>query len=302
MGRKKKTLLQALKASALAHRLAVLVGVKPNGHQLARWYERRQGLPYESESNSIWRGFLEGSMPQKARLSILVNLEPELLELLNHPLWDVMDEESDLIDIFAVLENKIYPTKSSFLSSLENDISTMSALDRISLFVLMILTASENQKIISIVTIWLVDSYAQLRLEPEWHSLGRVLLNLILTRFEGVPWFSSARFISCDNNSNHKFWSDIFENFKKNHPGSDSVAWATWCSSISRLNWLERKRFQEYINDCSSCNSEEKNILRKKVYKKVRDRRYKIFRKTPKLSIDLLKGEVNVLQICSATL
>lgn len=289
MGRKKKTLLQVLKASALAHLLAVLAGVKPNGYQLARWYERRLGLPHESESNSTWGRFLEGLMPQKTRMAILLNLEPGLFGLLHHPLWDVLDEEADLIDVFAILKNKMYPKKSFYLSSLEDDMSTMSALDRIALFIFMIVSAANHKYIVPRVTNWLADSYAQLKLEAEWLFLSNVLLNLILIRFESIPWFSSARFMSYNNEANHEFWSVVFDDYMKSQPGSDSAAWAAWCSSISRLDWLERNTYLEYINGSSCCDSEEKNVQRKIVYRKVRDRRYKLIRKARRFSIDLLR-------------
>lgn len=289
MGRNKKTLLQTLKASALAHQLAVLTCVKPTRHHLARWYERRMVLPYGSESDSTWGRFLEGTMPQKKRISILFELEPALLDLFNHPLWVALDEKSDLLDIFAILKDKVYPTKAYYLSPLEDDISAMPALDRITLFVLMILSSAKHKYIISQVTAWLADSCAQLKLEPEWSCLSGALIYLILSEFENVPWFSTARFISYNTDSNHKFWSDIYDDYRKNQPISGPIAWATWCSSVSRLDWLERKRYLEYINCCASCNPEE-NIKRRAVYKKVRDRRYKLSRKTPKISIELLKG------------
>ncbi|VVN00375.1 hypothetical protein PS662_03315 [Pseudomonas fluorescens] len=289
MGRKKKTSLQILKASALAYQLAVLAGVKPTGHHLARWYERRMALPYGSESESTWRRFLEGTMPQKHRITILVKLEPELLDLFNHPLWVALNEESNLLDIFAILKTQVYPSKSYKISSLEDATSAMPALDRISLFILMILSSAKHEYIISPATAWLADSYAQLKLEPGWVDLSGPLMYLILVRFESVPLFSNSRFFSCNTDSNHKFWSDIYDDYRKNQPISNSTAWATWCSSISRLDWLERKRYLEYVNGVNSCSPEENN-KRRTVYKKVRDQRYKLVRKTPKISIQLLSG------------
>ncbi|PWK33651.1 hypothetical protein [Pseudomonas sp. OV226] len=290
MGRKRKTLIQVLKASALAHLLAVLAGVKPNGHQLARWYERELGLPHESESNSTWGRFLEGLMPQKTRLAILLDLEPALVKLFNHPLWDIMDEESDLVDIYSILKNRTYPKKSFYLSSLEDDMSTMSALDRIALFVLMILSAEDHESTVSIVTNWLADSYAQLSLEPEWFYLSTALSNLILIRFESVPWFSSAEFISSNNEANHKFWSAIFDDYKENKRDLSPATWAVWCGSVSRLNWLERKAYLEFVGNASPCDSDEKKTEQIYVYRKVRNRRYELIRKARRLSIDFLMG------------
>jgi hypothetical protein len=289
MGRKKKTSLQVLKASALANQLAVLAGAKPTGHHLARWYEREMGLPYGSESESTWRRFLEGTMPQKHRITVLVKLEPALLDLFNHPLWVALDEESDPLDIFAILKTKVYPSKSYKISSLEDATSEMPALDRISLFVLMILSSAKHEYIIAPATTWLADSYAQLKLEPGWAYLSGPLMYLILVKFESVPLFSNSRFFSCNTDLNHKFWSDIYDDYIKNQPISNPTAWATWCSSVSRLDWLERKRYLEYVNGGKSCSPEE-NIKRRTVYKKVRDQRYKLVRKMPKISIQLLRG------------
>lgn len=290
MGRKRKTLIQALKASALAHLLAVLAGVKPNGYQLARLYERRLGLPHESECNSTWKRFLEGLMPQKTKLATLFDLEPALVDLFDHPLWGVMDEQSNLVDIFWILKNSIYPKKSFYLSSFEDDMSAMPALDRIALFVLMMLSAEEHEYIAPIVTSWLADSYAQLSVECEWFYLSGALLNLMLIRFESLPWFSSAEFTSCNNEANHVFWWAIFDDYKKNQPDLSPAAWAIWCSSVSRLDWRERKIYLEFIGDSSPCDSDEKKTERINIYKKVRNRRYKLTRKVNRLSIELLKG------------
>lgn len=288
MGRRRKTLLQVLKASALAHLLAVLAGVKPNGYQLARWYERKLGLPHESELNRTWERFLEGSMPKKARLATLLKLEPELFELLDHPLWNIMAEESDLGDVVSIIKNKYYPKKSFFLTLLEDDIGKMPVLDRIALFILMILSAADHQYVVSTVTSWLADSYGQLRLETEWVYLSSALSNLMLSRFESIPWFSSVEFRASNNESNHKFWSVIFDDYRNNQRGDGAGAWALWCSSVSRLDWLERKIYLEYIGGSTTCDPEEKRIERITTYRKVRNRRYKLNRKARKFSIHSL--------------
>lgn len=288
MGRKKKTLLQALKASSLAHLLTVLAGGKPNGYQLARWYERRRGLPHGSECNSTWGRFLEGLMPQKAKLTVLLDLAPALIHLLDHPIWKILSEKEDSAKLFEMFERTRYLAKTNYLSSLEDNISTMPALDRIALLLLILLSAAKHAYVAPAVTDWLADSYAQLKLEPEWLFLSQILLKVILVRLDSISWFSSSRFMACNSEWNHKFWRAVFDDYMQSQPGSGSAAWAAWCSSISRLDWLGQETYLKYIQGSSCFDSQDKNIQGRRIYNKVRDRRYKLIRNARGFSIDLL--------------
>lgn len=289
MGRRKKTLLQAVRASVLAHKLAVLVGVKPNGHQLARWYERRLALPHESECNSTWVRFLKGTMPQDERLAILLKMEPTLIEMLHHPLWWVLGKDSDSVDVFAILENDIYPTKTSYLSSLRADMGLLSAVDNVALYVSMLSSAEDNQHTSSLLAIWLADSYAQLKLETEWQPLSEVVWHLISIRLESRPWFSVAEVLECTSAANHKFWRDVLDDYTKRHLGSDVAEWRAWCSAVSRLDWWGRQKYLAYVKESSRDDSPEKVSQRETIYTRVRDRRYKLVRRARMFSINFLR-------------
>ncbi|MBV7551492.1 hypothetical protein KW841_03905 [Pseudomonas sp. PDM28] len=288
MGRKNKTLLQTLKAAVLAERLTELAGIQPNGYQLSRWYERRLGLAHGSQEKRSWDMFLKGQMPQHDKLAIIIDLEPKLRDLLNHPFWMIMDESSAHLDIHQVLQKEVYPANKLYLKVLWDDLSLMPVLDRITFLVAMIISPKSYEIWTAYITDWLAESYAQLILESLWKPFADFLLEVVMVRCESNQAFSPTRLCSSISAEKLQSWSIVSEDYGTYQSGQAPTAWAAWCSAIWRLNWSERELFMKYINNRAAFRSGDKTSPEKKIYKRVRDLRYKLLQKSPKLTICVL--------------